>query len=65
MRKRFVVSKPRLYSYDEDPVHLAGTTVHEDEPQVVETGLLDAQGKPITRIEGQIGPIGFVHHSED
>ena len=66
MRKRYVTAskaKPRLYGYQDDQVHLAGTTVHEAEPQIIETGLLDASGNPIFSIQA-MGPIGFVHHGE-
>ena len=66
MRKRYVVtsrSRPHLYSYSDEQVILAGTTVHEAEPQIIETGLLDANGNPIFSIEA-MGPIGFIHHGE-
>lgn len=66
MRKRYVVTskaKPRLYNYQDDQILLAGTTVHEAEPQIIETGLLDANGNPIFSIEAT-GPIGFIHHDE-
>lgn len=65
MRKRYVTSRnrPRLYNYHDEQVILAGTTVHEAEPQIIETGLLDANGNPIFSIEA-MGPIGFIHHGE-
>jgi hypothetical protein len=65
MRKRYVTSRNRqhLYSYSDEPVHLAGMTVFELEPQIIETGLLDVNGNPIFSIEA-MGPIGFIHHGE-
>jgi hypothetical protein len=62
MRKRYVTSRnrPRLYSYDDEPIHLAGTTVFEQEPMIFGTGLLDADGQPIWYEEIK-EPIGFVH----
>lgn len=68
MRKRYVIAsklRPRLYSYSDEPVILAGTTVHELEPELVETGLLDASGNPILTIENQMDPIGFIRHTEN
>jgi hypothetical protein len=66
MRKRYVTSrnKPRLYSYQDEQILLAGTTVHEAEPQIIETGLLDASGNPIFSIEA-MGPIGFIHYVDE
>jgi hypothetical protein len=65
MRKRYVfrATKPRLYDYSAEPIHLVGLTVHEPEPVVFDTGLLDADGQPI-RYEEILQPIGFVHFSE-
>jgi hypothetical protein len=63
MRKRYVFNastKPRLYDYSDEPIHLAGLTVFEPEPMVFDTGLLDADGQPI-RYEEIREPIGFVH----
>lgn len=68
MRKRYVIAsrlRPRLYSYTDEPVILAGTTVHEQEPEYVETGILDAHGNPIVTIENQMDLIGFIHHTEN
>jgi hypothetical protein len=66
MRKRYVTAsnRPRLYSYDDEPVHLTGTTVFEPEPQMVDTGILDASGQPIMFYE-TLAPIGFIHHGEE
>ena len=65
MRKRYVTSRnrPHFYNYHDEQVILAGTVVHEAEPQIIETGLLDASGNPIFSIEA-MGPIGFIHHGE-
>ena len=62
MRKRYVTASksPRLYSYDDEPIHLAGLTVFEPEPMIFDTGLLDADGNPI-RYEEIKEPIGFIH----
>ena len=66
MRKRYVTASktPRLYSYNDEQVILAGTTVHEPEPQMVDTGILDASGQPIMFYE-TLAPIGFIHHGEE
>lgn len=68
MRKRYVFkasTKPRLYDYSDEAVHLVGMTVHEMEPVVFDTGLLDADGQPI-RYEEIREPIGFIHaHAAD
>lgn len=67
MRKRYVFNAskpPRLYNYQDEPVHLAATTVFEPEPQLVETGILDASGQPIMVYEA-LAPIGFIHHGQD
>jgi len=66
MRKRYVTAskRPRLYSYQDEQILLAGTTVHEAEPQILETGLLDAGGNPIFSIEA-MGPIGFIHYADE
>jgi hypothetical protein len=62
MRKRYVTASksPRLYLYDDEPIHLAGLTVFEPEPMIFDTGLLDADGNPI-RYEEIKEPIGFIH----
>jgi hypothetical protein len=66
MRKRYVVTsrnRPRLYNYHDEQVILAGTTVFEPEPQLVETGILDPLGNPIMCYQS-IDPIGFVWHDQ-
>lgn len=69
MRKRYVFRAVTTYStepyrstydYSAEPIHLVGMTVHEPEPMVYETGILDADGNPI-RYEEIREPIGFVH----
>lgn len=36
-------------------------TVHEDEPKPVDTGLLDANGVKLYRVEDR-QPVGFIRH---
>lgn len=43
---------------------MTSLTVHEDEPEVIDTGLLDKRGNPIYRVQ-QLNPIGFVNHDSD
>ncbi len=53
--------KPKLY-YDEDcPLILNGLTVTDGPDYTVHTGILDANGRPITYQVETMGKIGFVH----
>ncbi|RWX72571.1 hypothetical protein [Mesorhizobium sp. M2A.F.Ca.ET.039.01.1.1] len=59
---RYVTANPAAAWWDEAKAsdYLA-RTVHEDERKPVATGLLDANGAKLFRVEDR-QPIGFVHH---
>lgn len=51
------VSRPRS-SYDDDTPILTGSTVYEADSSPERTGLLDAAGNPLFRVQDRV-PLGF------
>lgn len=59
MRKYVTGSETASEWFDARATDYLARTVHEQEPQRVKTGLLNADGRPLFRVE-ESDPIGFV-----
>lgn len=66
MRKYVTLRRTKAADVDGEPdaENYLARTVYEQEPQVIDTGILDLHGNPVFAIEA-MQPIGFVIHETD